>query len=117
MHSGRWNEGKRDDWKHKKCAVRTERWRLINHSKLFDIEADPGETTDVAAAHPEVVNRLQAAFDKWWESAVPLMVNEGLPTVSPEDQPLARRYESELKEHGISTWEPAEHFDLHATSR
>ena len=117
VHCGRWNEGKRDDWKHKKCAVRTERWRLINHSKLFDIVADPGETTDVAVAHPEVVNRLQAAFDKWWDSAVPLMVNEGLPTVSPEDQPLARRYESELKEHGISTWEPAEHFDLHATSR
>jgi arylsulfatase/arylsulfatase A len=27
---------------------------------LFDLEADPGETTDVAAAHPEVVKRLQA---------------------------------------------------------
>jgi len=40
------------------------------------------------------------------------MVNEGLPTVKLEDQPLAQRYESELKEHGIPSWEPAEHFDL-----
>ncbi|MGE0143476.1 MAG: sulfatase [Planctomycetota bacterium] len=28
---------------------------------LFDLKADPGETTDVAAAHPEVVARLKAA--------------------------------------------------------
>ncbi|MCU0864509.1 MAG: sulfatase [Planctomycetes bacterium] len=27
---------------------------------LFDLRADPGETTDVAAAHPDVVARLQA---------------------------------------------------------
>ena len=27
---------------------------------LYDLEADVGETTDVAAAHPDVVARLQA---------------------------------------------------------
>ncbi len=33
---------------------------------LFDLEADPGETTNVASEHPEVVKRLTAtaaAFD------------------------------------------------------
>jgi arylsulfatase A len=30
---------------------------------LFDMEADPGETTDVAAAHPDVVQRLTALAD------------------------------------------------------
>lgn len=30
---------------------------------LYDLRADPGETTDVAAAHPEVVARLQALAD------------------------------------------------------
>lgn len=31
--------------------------------QLFDLEADPGEQRDVAAAHPEVLQRLQAAYD------------------------------------------------------
>jgi arylsulfatase len=30
---------------------------------LFDLAADPGETTDVAAAHPDVVKRLSALAD------------------------------------------------------
>lgn len=32
---------------------------------LFDLEADPGETRDVAAQHPEVVRRLSARFSTW----------------------------------------------------
>jgi arylsulfatase len=32
---------------------------------LFDLEADPGETTDVAALHPEIVRRLSARFEVW----------------------------------------------------
>ncbi len=31
---------------------------------LYDLEADPGETTDVAAKHPEVVKRLEALAEK-----------------------------------------------------
>ena len=31
---------------------------------LFDLEADPSEQRDVAAAHPDVVQRLKAMFDK-----------------------------------------------------
>lgn len=34
---------------------------------LFDLQADPGETTDVAAANPEVVTRLQAAAQAFRE--------------------------------------------------
>jgi hypothetical protein len=30
---------------------------------LFHLEDDPGETRDVAAAHPDVVRRLQAAAE------------------------------------------------------
>ncbi|TWT55344.1 arylsulfatase [Allorhodopirellula solitaria] len=112
VHCGRWNDGSMEAEKYQKCAVRTERWRLVNHSELFDITADPSETTDVAAEHPEVVGRLRSAYDQWWESAVPLMVNEGLPTIRADEQPLAKRYQQQLAEQGIPPWEPAQRFDL-----
>lgn len=34
--------------------------------KLFDLENDPGETTDLAAAHPEIVQELTRAYDAWF---------------------------------------------------
>jgi arylsulfatase A-like enzyme len=37
--------------------------RLSIELALFDLEKDPGETTNVAAAHPEVVQRLQKLAD------------------------------------------------------
>ncbi len=42
-------------------AVRSGRWKLrTGSSQLYDLEADLGETTDVATAHPDVVARLAA---------------------------------------------------------
>ena len=108
IHCGRWNPGKRDDFKYKKCAVRTDRWRFVNNEMLFDISNDPSETMDVAGAHPEVVEKLRNSFAKWWASVLPLMVNEGLPKVAPEDMPLAIRYNKQLQEKGIPEWAPAD---------
>ena len=31
--------------------------------QLFDLAADPGEQTDVAAQHPEIVKRMKAMYD------------------------------------------------------
>lgn len=42
-------------------AALTEQWRLVN-GELFDIRTDPGQQTDVAARHPEVVAQLLAAY-------------------------------------------------------
>lgn len=109
FHCGRWPTGKRDDFKFQKCAVRTDRWRFVNNSQLYDISADPGETTDVSKSSPEVVSRLRQSFDKWWTSVAPLMVNEGLPRVAPADQPLAIRYHKQLAEKGIPDWAIDEH--------
>ena len=104
IHCGRWSPGKRDQAKYQKCAVRTEKWRFVNNERLYDISSDPSQKEDVASTHPEVVAELRKAFDKWWESALPLMVNEGLPKV--EEQPLHVRYEKQLAEKGIPEWVP-----------
>jgi arylsulfatase A-like enzyme len=54
--------------KWRKCAVMTQRWRLVNGAELYDIKADSGQQNDVAAAHPEVVEKLRAAYEGWWKS-------------------------------------------------
>jgi hypothetical protein len=54
--------------KWRKCAVMTEQWRLVNGAELYDIQADPGQQNDLAAAHPEVVEKLRAAYEGWWKS-------------------------------------------------
>jgi arylsulfatase A-like enzyme len=51
-------------------AVVDERFKLIadfatGENRLYDRSADPGETRDVAAEHPEVVVELQQALTRW----------------------------------------------------
>jgi len=52
-------------------AVRTQRWRLrlkdrrYRQPALFDMLADPGQKTNVAAQHPEVVEKLATAYAEW----------------------------------------------------
>lgn len=86
----------------KSCAVRTQRWRLVNNRELFDISNDPFEARDVAADHPDVVKRLRQAYDQWWVETVPLMVNEKAPYAT--EHPQTVRYEKQLKEGGIPDW-------------
>ncbi|TWU38852.1 Arylsulfatase [Novipirellula aureliae] len=107
IHSGRWAAGRMDGSKFKNSAVRTEQWRFVNNRELYDITADPGERNEVSASHPEVIERLRKSYDQWWASVQPLLVNEGLPTVAPQDQPLAIRYDKQLNDTGIPLWEPA----------
>lgn len=44
------------------------RWRLVNRDELYDLETDPGQRQDVAAAHPGVVAALRDAYEAWWET-------------------------------------------------
>jgi arylsulfatase len=105
VHVGRWEKNADpNESKYKKCAVRTQRWRLVNHSVLYDIANDPFESKDVAQDHPEVVEKLRAAYDKWWDETVPLMVNEDA-EYSPS-HPQVVRYEKQEQTQGIPDWAP-----------
>lgn len=58
-------------------AIRQGRWKVIHIPKtsgpwagsgeweLFDVESDPGETTDLAKAHPDVLGRMVALWDAY----------------------------------------------------
>ena len=56
--------------------------------------------------HPEVVERIRKAYDRWWEKTVPLMVNEESPLAA--EHPQEVRYEKQLKDRGIHDWVPRE---------
>lgn len=107
FHCGRWNPGERDEAKYVKCAVRTGQWRLVNNTELYDISKDPYQEKDVALDYPEVVEKLSQSFDKWWESTLPLMVNEGLPALKEEEFSLNIRYREQAEGEGIPDWAPA----------
>ena len=53
--------------KWRKSAAMSQRWRLVNGVELYDMENDPSQEKDVAAEHPEVVDRLRRAYEAWWE--------------------------------------------------
>jgi arylsulfatase len=106
VHKGRWEKAADpDDFQFRDFAVRGPRFRLVNN-ELFDIAADPGETTDVSEQHPEVIARMRAAYDEWWRETRPLMVNEDAPN-SPT-RPFWVEYERQLKSAGIPDWKAPE---------
>jgi len=49
-----------------RSAVLRNRWRLVNGKELYDIRTDPGQKTNVAAEHPQIVERLQNDYEEWW---------------------------------------------------
>lgn len=48
-----------------KVSVRTQKYRLDAAGQLFDMEADPGQTTAVNARSPEVTRELTSAVENW----------------------------------------------------
>ena len=48
-------------------AVRQGKWKLVFDGRplLFDLEADPGERTNLIGRHAEVANRLRLLLDAW----------------------------------------------------
>jgi arylsulfatase A-like enzyme len=48
-----------------RTSVRTPRYRLDHDGRLYDMVADPGQTTNVADAQPGVTRQLRDAVDAW----------------------------------------------------
>ncbi len=103
-NKARWKTGAEpNEHQWKNFAVRGPRFRLVG-DQLYDMIADPGQTIDVAAKHPEKVKEMRTAYDAFWKSARPLMVNEDAP-MSPT-RPYHVWYDEQMKAGGIPDWTP-----------
>ena len=49
-----------------RSAVMRNKWRLVHGKELYDVRTDPGQKTDIAGKHPEIVESLRNDYEKWW---------------------------------------------------
>lgn len=89
-HLGRWDYGQAKAAKHRQCSIRNSRFKLVNNSELYDLQADPGEMRNVINEHQETVASLRAAYDQWWDKILPCLENETV--IGPETNPFKAVY-------------------------
>jgi len=74
---------KRDD-----ACVIWGKWRLVHGKELHDIHADREQTTDVAAANPQIVSEMKAYYAKWWQG-IEKNLNDFVPqSIGAKQQPI-----------------------------
>ena len=111
-HLGRWPKGTNPSkYQYAQCSVRTPRWHLVCDSprgekrwQLFDIPKDPGEKSNVAAQHSDVVQELDTAYNRWWQSILPYLVNED--AVGPKINPFKELYWKQYRGPGPNNVPP-----------
>jgi len=71
-------------------AVLSGDWRLLWGSELFNVSSDPGQTNNVAAQHPEVVERLRGWYENRWNEVAPDFDRFSPITIGSDQEPLVR---------------------------
>jgi len=77
--------------------------RLTRH---YHIDKDPGETTNVIDANPEVAAEMLKAYEGLWKIVRPTMVNED--TTLATGKPFVEQYNKQKATVGIPEWVPPE---------
>src|SRR5262249_51254653 len=62
-----------------RASVRTRQSRLDNANQLFDMQADPGQTKDIAPQQPETAARLAKAVAQWKQELLPGLKDDRRP--------------------------------------
>lgn len=75
--------------------IRDQKWKLLNNSRfsdtrlgneksfeLYDLEADPSESVNLAEKHPEEVKRLTNLYDSWYDDVTETRIRDkGIPDI------------------------------------
>ena len=70
-------------------AVRSQRWKMVNGTDLYDLLADPAESKNVAAQHPGVLEHLNGEYQRWFRSITDgfRVGHPPIPVGHPEENP------------------------------
>ena len=90
--------------KWRKSSVMTRRWRLVNGTELYDMASDPGQSTDVAGQHPEVVGSLRGVYERWWDDIEPTFADTPRTVIGSEHQYMTRLVTRECLSSGLPAW-------------
>ncbi len=85
-------------------AVMTQRWRLVDGKQLYDIQADPGQETDIAADHPKVVEKLRSDYETWWASLKTDMEQTSRFVLGGDENPMTLMSHDWLMPTGQAAW-------------
>jgi arylsulfatase A-like enzyme len=103
-HLGRWEAGQAQAAKHRGCAVRNSRFKLVNNTELYDLEADPAEARNVINEHPEITEELRAAYERWWVEVLPSTVENELARGPAVNSFKQRFWDQYGKPAGTNAW-------------
>ncbi|MBM3861723.1 MAG: arylsulfatase [Verrucomicrobia bacterium] len=102
-HLGRWPLGA-EPVQHGVCSVRWRNYLLVREKKgdwgLYDLKADPGETTEITTQHADVAAKLDKAYDKWWAEILPCLENEQAYKTAPQTAPFFEQYYKQFADPG-----------------
>jgi arylsulfatase A-like enzyme len=70
-------------------CVMWNKWRLVAGKELYDLKSDPGQKTDVADKHPDVVEKMRAHYERWWAPIEPTLRDFAPISIgSPKENPV-----------------------------
>lgn len=62
-----WHRGDRPEL-FRACAARTQQYKLVNGSELYDLAADPAEQNDISIREPGIVTSMRKGVEEWFAS-------------------------------------------------
>jgi hypothetical protein len=71
------------------CCVMWNKWRLVAGKELYDLKTDPGQKTNVAAQHADVLEKMRTHYERWWAPIEPTLRDFAPISIgSPKENPV-----------------------------
>jgi len=96
------DEANPDNYKYDNYAVRSQNFRLVNKTELYDYSHNHNDVVNVIDKYPEIASKMQEAYDKWWDEVRPFMVNED--ETLEKEKPFHVQYNKQVESTGIPDW-------------